>query len=76
MLSLTLQNKLTIALDACLKAFSMFGSRIAVCFSGGKDATVVLDVVSHAYKMMNRDFPLKAYFLELPDEFPDVLDFI
>jgi FAD synthetase len=75
-MSSCLLTKLSRSVDVVLEGLARYPVHIAVCLSGGKDATVALDVVSRVYRMAPRQIPLSAYYLQLPDEFPEVGRFI
>lgn len=60
-------------IDTC---FDLFNDEIVVCFNGGKDATVLLDLV---YESFTRRFPgskLPCLYVEEPSGFSEISQFV
>lgn len=58
------------------RGFAEYGDSTAVCFNGGKDATVLLDLVSKVVPQLPKQPKLKAFYLQTNDDFEEILQFI
>lgn len=56
------------------ESFDRFGSDVSLCFNGGKDSTVLLDLVLK--KAKKKEINVRPFYLEATDEFPEIVDFI
>lgn len=56
------------------EGFDRYGDDVSLCFNGGKDSTVLLDLVLKEAK--KRGINVRPFYLEAPDEFPEIIDFI
>lgn len=57
-------------------AYAEYGPEIGVCFNGGKDSTVVLDLVKRFHDSAKITTPVKPFFIENPNEFPEIVDYL
>lgn len=66
----SLERKINVSLTRIQEWYYRFNGKVYVSFSGGKDSTVLLDLV-------RRTFPeVPAVYIQTGMEYPDVLDFI
>lgn len=87
--SLTRKLKETVSIIS--KAIDRYGRHLALCFNGGKDATVLLDLVSKVseYKLQSgskdvlteierqeRKQQIKTYYLDNSDDFEEIISFM
>lgn len=85
----SLTTKLKESVNIISKAIDKYGSGLAICFNGGKDATVLLDLVTKVSKMKNQNIqfddklaqpklhkPVKAYYLVSQNDFDEILTFM
>lgn len=59
-------------------AYAKYRKDICVCFNGGKDSTVLLDLVYkyHTKTSIGQQIPLKSFFFDSKDEFPEMNKYI
>lgn len=65
-----LARKIQVTQAKILEWYHHYGGRVAVSFSGGKDSTVLLDLVRRAFP----DVP--AVFVDTGLEYPEIRDFV
>lgn len=58
------------------EAFERYKSDVAVCFNGGKDATVLLDLVSRVSRLFPNEAPIRPFYLRTGHDFNEVLSFL
>ena len=56
------------------EAYDKFGTHLSLCFNGGKDSTVLLDLVVKEAK--KRGFVIRPFYLEIDNEFNEILEFL
>lgn len=71
-----LLNKIGESSNIIQKAINEFGSNIAISFNGGKDSTVLLDLINRYKQQHNIDFPLKVINFANKSEFPEIQNFM
>lgn len=60
-----------------IKNLLVRGFQFSVSFSGGKDSTVVLDLMNRAYEELEKDkWDLDVFFCDTGLEFPEIKDFV
>lgn len=59
-------------------AYAKYRKDICVCFNGGKDSTVLLDLIYkyHTKTEFGQKIPLKSFFMQSKDEFPEMSKYI
>lgn len=59
-------------------AYAKYRQDVCICFNGGKDSTVLLDLVYryHTETKFSKEFQLKSFFLKSNDEFPEMSQYI
>lgn len=57
-------------------ALERYGSAIVTCFNGGKDATVLLDLVVRVSHSERFSLEARPFYLQTPDEFVEMLTFL
>lgn len=67
-----LKSKISFSEDIIKEAHNRFGEKIAIAFTGGKDSTVLLDLVR---KTFNGTIPFKVINIDTSAEFPEIIDF-
>lgn len=87
----SLAKKIKETSEVISKAIDKYGRHLALCFNGGKDATVLLDIVSKVsmYKMQSNskdklteierqeiNQQVKTYYLVNTDDFEEIIDFL
>lgn len=70
MQSWDLQRKIQVTTTRIIEWYEYFGGNVYVAFSGGKDSTVLLDIVRRIYP----DVP--AVFCDTGLEFPEIREFV
>lgn len=70
MQSWDLQRKIQVTTTRIIEWYEYFGGSVYVAFSGGKDSTVLLDIVRRIYP----DVP--AVFCDTGLEFPEIREFV
>ena len=56
------------------EAYDKFGTHLSLCFNGGKDSTVLLDLVIKEAK--KRGHTIRPFYLEVANEFDEILNFL
>ena len=56
------------------EAYDRYGTHLSLCFNGGKDSTVLLDLVMREAK--KRGYTIRPFYLEVANEFDEILDFL
>ena len=69
-----LEEKINTANEVITKAYDMYGQALSFCFNGGKDSTVLLDLVIKEAK--KRGHNIRPFYLEVDHEFSEILDFM
>jgi phosphoadenosine phosphosulfate reductase len=67
-----LKSKISFSEEIIREAHSRFGEKIAIAFTGGKDSTVLLDLIR---KIFNGTVPFKVINIDTSAEFPEIIDF-
>lgn len=57
-------------------AFDRYKSDVAVCFNGGKDATVLLDLVTRVSRLCPEQAPVRPFYLRTGHDFNEILTFL
>jgi len=69
-----LRNRVLDTLNIVRQGFERFQNSIAFCFNGGKDSTILLDMILRC--SIKLKFDLKIFFIETNDNFQEIEDFI
>ncbi|MBI5449689.1 phosphoadenosine phosphosulfate reductase family protein [Candidatus Gottesmanbacteria bacterium] len=69
----SLDKKIAISQDVILKAYKKYGCTLAVAWTGGKDSTVLLDLVRNVFK---GKIPFPVMFNDSTMEFEEIYSFI
>jgi 3'-phosphoadenosine 5'-phosphosulfate sulfotransferase (PAPS reductase)/FAD synthetase len=69
-----LDRKIQVTIAKILEAYQLANGKIVVCFSGGKDSTVLLDLVCRA--LQGTVTELNAVFSDTGNEFKSIIDFL
>ena len=72
----SLNSKISNSLNIIKLAYSDYGPKIGLCFNGGKDSTIVLDLVNRYKNSSKISAPILPFFLDDKDQFQEVRDFI
>lgn len=73
--ALPLAEKAALTRDLLAQAVSEFGPRLAVCWTGGKDSTLLLWLLRQACREHGLPLP-PCVFIEEGDTFPEILDIV
>jgi len=71
-----LQKKIAGSMNIIQLAFADYGPKIGICFNGGKDSTVVLDLVHRFKKISKISTPIHPFFLDNNSNFAEVREFV
>lgn len=72
----SLLEKISTTSNILKLAYADFGPEIGLSFNGGKDSTVVLDLVNRFRQSKKIAPPLKPFFIDSIKEFPEVRGFV
>ncbi len=68
-----LKSKILFSTEVIKEARNRYGDKIGIAFTGGKDSTVLLDLVRKAY---NGKIPFKIITVDTSCEFPEIVEFM
>lgn len=68
-----LKSKTAFSEEIIKEAYSRFGDKAAIAFTGGKDSTVLLDLTRKAF---NGTIPFKVITIDTSAEFPEITQFM
>ncbi len=68
-----LKSKILFSTEIIKEARNRYGDKIGIAFTGGKDSTVLLDLVRRAY---NGAIPFKIITVDTSCEFPEIVEFM
>ena len=69
-----LNQKEGVSNDIIRTAFQKYGSNLSIFFNGGKDSTVLLDLVLKESK--KQQYPINIFYLETQNEFKEMREFL
>ena len=72
----SLVPKLAEAVEIIETALERYGASAVTCFNGGKDATVLLDLVTRVSQNERYEMKVRPFYLQTPDEFVEMLTFL
>ena len=72
----SLTKKIAASASILKIAYADYGPEIGVCFNGGKDSTVVLDLVKRFHDAAKITTPVKPFFIDTDNNFPEIKDYL
>lgn len=72
----TLNGKIAMSSKVMKLAYADYGPEIGLCFNGGKDSTVVLDLVRRFHESAKISTPVRPFFVQEKADFPEITDFV
>ena len=71
-----LNTKIEESLSIINKAYLQFDRNLGVFFNGGKDSTVLLDLVNRYHQDQKLTYKMNSFFLKSPNEFPELTSYV
>ncbi|EAY21295.1 Phosphoadenosine phosphosulfate reductase family protein [Trichomonas vaginalis G3] len=72
----TLNGKIAITSKVLKLAYADHGPEIGLCFNGGKDSSVVLDLVRRFHESAKISTPVRPFFIKEKNDFPEITEFV
>ncbi|OHT03313.1 putative FAD synthase [Tritrichomonas foetus] len=72
----SLNSKIESSLGIIASAYEQYRKELGVCFNGGKDSVVLLDLVQRFHEENKCDFPMNSFFFKSPHEFPEMAEYV